>query len=166
MTDATSRATTKLLLRAVTLDDLPTVMAIETDPRTNEHRPGGPPSTEDVKEHLRAFVQVWEDHGVGYWVAEHEDEAVGLAGLRPLDFHGRSCWNLYYRFSPRVWGRGLATEAAREAVAVARAHEPVLPVVVRIRPSNKPAIGVAESAGLARRPDLDADRFFVLTDGW
>ncbi|MGI8576941.1 MAG: GNAT family N-acetyltransferase [Nocardioidaceae bacterium] len=167
MTDSTScRVTANLRLRAVTLDDLPIVMAIETDPKTNKHRPGGPPAPEDVKQHLRAFVQTWDEHGVGYWIAEHQGEAVGLAGLRPLGFRGRPCWNVYYRFSPTVWRRGFATEAAREALAVARTREPLLPVVARTRPSNQPAVRVAERAGLKRRPDLDADGFLVLCDGW
>lgn len=105
VTDSTRRrVTTNLRLRAVTLDDLPTVMAIERDPKTNKHRPGDPPTPEDVKERLRAVVQTWDEHGVGYWIAEHQGKAVGLAGLRRLGFRGRPCWNLYYRFSPRVWG--------------------------------------------------------------
>lgn len=162
----TSRVTTNLRLQAVTLDDLPAVLAIEADPATNKHRPGGPPSAEDVEEHVRAWVRMWGEHGVGYWVAEHRGEVVGLVGVRPLDFHGRSCWNLYYRFSPSVWGKGLATEAASEAVAVAKAQEPVLPVIARTRPSNAAAVRVAERVGLERRADLDTDGFVVLVHGW
>lgn len=166
MIDLTSRSTASLCLRAVTIDDLPAVIAIEADPETNKHRPGGPPSAKDIEKHLRAFVQTWDEHGVGYWIAKHEDGVVGLAGIRPLTFRGRPCWNLYYRFSPSVWGRGFAKEAAREAVAVARGREPVLPVIARTRPSNQPAIRVAQAAGLARRPDFDADGFLILCHGW
>lgn len=105
-----TRSTRRLRLRTVTPEDLPAVLAIETDPMTNQHRPGGPPSAEDVEKHLRIWVQVWREQHIGYWLAEDEQGAVGLAGLRPLTLHDRSCWNLYYRFSPRAWGHGLATE--------------------------------------------------------
>ncbi len=148
------------------MEDLLAVIAIEADPATNEHRPRGAPSVQEVAAHVRASVKTWQDSAVGYWVAEHAGEIVGIAGLRPLKFRNRSCWNLYYRFSPLVWGRGFATEAAAEAVALSQAHDPVLPVVARTRPSNVAALRVAERAGLRRREDLDGDGFVVLADGW
>ena len=158
--------TAGLRLRPVTYDDLPDVLALETCPRTNAHRPGGPPSVADVEEQLRSSLRTWSELGIGYAVVEHDGLPVGLSGLRPLELHGRSCWNLYYRFSPQVWGRGVATWAAREALRVARGREPALPVVARTRPANLPAVRVAERAGLQRRPDLDVDGFLVLVSYW
>ena len=111
-------------------------------------------------------LRTWTELGVGYAVVEHDGRPVGLCGLRPLELHGRSCWNLYYRFSPAAWGRGFATTAAREAVALARGRTPTLPVLARTRPANTAAVRVAERAGLLRRPDLDADGFVVLACDW
>lgn len=166
MNDSVNRLTANLRLRAVTLDDLPSVAEIETHPETNKHRPGGPPSVEEVREHLRDVVDTWNEYGIGYWLAENEGRPVGLAGLRPFDFRGRRCWNLYYRFLPSVWGHGFATEAAREAVEVAQSRQPLLPVIARTRPANEPAVRVAKKAGLHRRTDLDRDGFVVLCRGW
>ncbi|MGZ4246413.1 MAG: GNAT family N-acetyltransferase [Solirubrobacteraceae bacterium] len=47
--------------------------------------------------------------------------------------------NLYYRFAPELQGRGLAAEATRGAIAVARELRPEWPVVARTRPENEPA---------------------------
>ena len=163
---AADRAVGGLRLRALTAAALPAVLALETDPATSQHRPGGPPSQAEVAAQLDGWVRTWREHGTGYWLAELDGRPVGLAGLRPLTLQGRACWNLYYRFSPAVWGRGLATTAAREAVALARSRTPALPVVARTRPANDAAVRVAERAGLLRRPDLDAEGFLVLACDW
>ena len=102
----------------------------------------------------------------GCGVLQMNGQPTAHGRLASLTFRHRSCWNLCYRFSPRAWGRGLATEAAREAVAVAHALQPVLPVVARTRPSSIAAIKVAIRAGLDRRADLDTDGFAVLASDW
>lgn len=62
--------------------------------------------------------------GLGYWAVEFDGKVVGVAGVRPLVFRERECWNLYYWFAPDGWGKGLAAEAAGEAAAVAEAQRP------------------------------------------
>jgi len=65
-------------------------------------------------------------------------------------------FNLLYRLSPRVWGRGVATEAATELVLKATAHELRLPVVARMRPQNRASAAVALGAGLQRAAQWDS----------
>jgi RimJ/RimL family protein N-acetyltransferase len=166
VTTVEDRTTSRLYLRRVTLDDLPAIVAIESDPATNEHRPGGARTPEDSERTVREFVQGWQEHGVGYWAVEFEGRLVGVVGVRPMEFRGLDSWNLYFRFSPAVWGKGLAVEASREAVAVAKALQTSWPVVARVRPTNKAALRVAERSGLTRRPDLDGDGFAVLARNW
>lgn len=166
MIEIEKRRTARLLLRRITSADAPAIVAIQSDPRTNTHRPGGAPSRAESEEVVDGFIRCWRERGIGYWVVEFAGEVVGVAGVRPFDFRGRECWNLYYRFAPSMWGQGLAVEAAREAVAVAEAQRPGRPVVARTRPSNLPALQVAKNTGLIRRPDLDADDFAVLARGW
>jgi RimJ/RimL family protein N-acetyltransferase len=67
--------------------------------------------------------------------------------------------NLYYRFRPEAWGRGLATALAQRAVAFAgvvlgRRED----VFARVRPDNRPSIRVLERAGFVctgRTQDVD-----------
>jgi [ribosomal protein S5]-alanine N-acetyltransferase len=164
--DLTSRATTRLRLRRITAGDLPTLIAIHTDPATNFYRPGGPPTPEWSRQMVEALIAAWDDQGIGYWSIEFEGQLIGVAGIEPLEFEGRSCWNLYYRLTPTAWGKGLASEAAREAVEVAAAVHADWPVVARTRPENLPSARVAEGAGLERRPDLDGGGFIVFARGW
>ena len=166
MSDPAQRLTDRLLLRRVTLADLPAILRIHLDPLTNQHRPGGAPSQLEAERDIEGFIGTWQEYGVGYWVAELEGEVVGVAGIRPFLFCGRDSWNLYYRFAPSAWGKGLATEAACEAVTVARELLPARPVVARTRPKNLSAARVAESAGLQRRAELDADEFIIYACGW
>lgn len=111
-------------------------------------------------------VRAWDEDCVGYWAAEHKGEFVGVSGLRRLSHAGRDCWNLYYRFRPDVWGRGLATEAACEAMAFAREQVVAMPVIARTRSQNEAAKRVAARCGMKRRADLDADGFEVFVVDW
>lgn len=69
--------------------------------------------------------------------------------------------NLYYRFSPKAWGHGYATELACVAVKMAHEYIPDLSVVARVRPSNKPSLRVAEKNGLQHCRELDSDEHMV-----
>jgi RimJ/RimL family protein N-acetyltransferase/adenylate kinase family enzyme len=153
------RRTARLRLRRVTEADIPAVVAISTDPRTNRHRPDGTPTPDQAAAIARSFIRGWEVNGIGYWLVEYEARNVGVAGITPITLGDVDCWNLYYRFSPEVQGRGLAAEATGEAIAVARGLTPEWPVVARTRPDNEPAIRLALAIGLVRRPDLDGDGY-------
>lgn len=160
------RTTARLCLRRPVLDDLSSVVAIDSDPRTNLYRPGGAPSAEHSAQTFREFLRTWDAYGVGYWVVELGDQVIGMAGVEFQCFSNRSCWNLYYRLSPDVWGKGIALEAATEAVAIAFETEPAWPVVARTRPSNYASARVAMKVGLQRRPELDVNGFEVFARGW
>jgi ribosomal-protein-alanine N-acetyltransferase len=161
-----NRTTARLRLHRMSLNHLEAVVTIDSDPRTNQHRPSGAPTPTQSETKVREWIRGWEDDGLRYWAVEYEQLVVGVVGIRYLMFRGTNCWNLYYRFSPDAWGKGFASEASREAVAVAEALEPGRPLVVRTRPANDPAVRVAESVGFHRRPALDSEGFIVLVRGW
>lgn len=150
-------ATERLRLRRVTRADVAALVAISTDPRTNEHRPQGAPSRAQSEEIIAGFMSDWEQHGVGYWVVEYLGEVVGVAGVRSSILCGRECWNLYYRFSPHAWGKGLAAEAASAAIAVARECDATRPILARTRPDNLAAARLAQRIGMTRRAEWDGD---------
>ncbi len=143
----------------MTETDLASVVALSTDPRTHRHSPTGTPTRDEAEDFSRRFIEDWDRDGLGYWVVEYEGRDVGLAGVKASTLGGRPCWNMYFRFTPAVHGRGLAAEATREALAAARAHTAEWPVVVRTRPGNDDAARLALAIGLVRRPELDADGF-------
>ena len=44
---------------------------------------------------------------MGYWAVELGGQVIGILGVRPLAFRERECWNLYDRFAPEAWGKGV-----------------------------------------------------------
>ncbi len=104
MMDVEERWTPRLHLRRLTRADMPVMVSIRADPRTNAHRPGGPPSVADSTRTVEEFLHGWHEYGLGYWAVEQGRAIVGVSGVRPTVFRDRPCWNLYYRFTPAVWG--------------------------------------------------------------
>jgi ribosomal-protein-alanine N-acetyltransferase len=153
--------TERLRLRKVSAGDVPGVVTLSCDPRVNEQSPSGPPTIEQAEATARGFVEDWQRDGLGYWIVEHGGQMVGVAGVRRAEFDGSEYWNLYYRFSPLVWGQGLAAEAARTAITVARQYAPGRPVLARTRPSNLPAARLALAVGMCRDPTLDSNGFIT-----
>src|SRR5262249_46909557 len=99
----------------------------------------------------------WQDTGFGYWCAREAGQSpvVGYCGVKAMSAHGQPVLNLIYRFSPGVWSRGYATEAAIAAVAWAGQHQPDSTILARVRPANKASQNVALKAGLRRDPAMD-----------
>ncbi|GAA1947368.1 GNAT family N-acetyltransferase [Amycolatopsis minnesotensis] len=159
---AYERTTARLRLRRAERTDLDAFHALEIAIRREEEPPRDPPSRETSAKYLNAFVEVWEAGELGYWTMLHEGRIAGFGGIRLITGDHGPHWNLYYRIDPALHGRGLATEMAREALALAAEIRPQWPVMVETRPGNAAAITVAERAGLTRRPYADGDPYVVL----
>lgn len=161
--------TDRLVLRPPSVGDEKAIFAIHADPETNRHNPGGPmKDLAEAGECLAQWINDWSVHGIGYWcvATANNPEIIGVSGVRVTEWAGRNVLNLYYRFAPETWGKGYATEAAKEAVKAARILMPALPVVARTRPTNLSSMRVAERVGLIRRPDLDTTEHVVYVIGW
>jgi [ribosomal protein S5]-alanine N-acetyltransferase len=155
--------TERLRLRAPTLADMSRLEALSTDPRVNRHSPSGPPTVQQSRAAVRESITAWHRDGIGHWVVEYDGRLAGVTGVRPIELSGDRYWNVYYRFAPETWGKGIASEAVRAALAAARGHLPGRRFVVRTRPSNEAAITLAQAVGLTRSPQLDADGFVTFT---
>lgn len=149
-------ATERLVLRRPHGADVGEVHRIHADPATNHFNPAGPNADlEQSREQLQAWLDHWTGYGFGYWAVEFHGSVIGFSGLRHAEWRGRPILNLYYRFGPESWGRGLASEAAKHAVAMGVEHFPRLPIVARTKRLNVASQRTAIAAGLTRRPDLD-----------
>ena len=144
-------------VRPPTADDLDAVHRIHGDPRTNRHNPAGPDA--DVaasRARLEDWLAHWDEHGFGYGAVEDADGVViGFSGVRTEVWLGRPVLNLYYRFTPEVWGRGIASAVAAHAIAHAAAHSPDRPVLAYTTEDNTASQRTALAAGLVRRHDLE-----------
>jgi RimJ/RimL family protein N-acetyltransferase len=152
--------TERLRLRRPEPADLADVHRLHADPRVWLHSPTGAHRHVAESERMLArWIDHWDEHGYGYWLAEHAGRMIGVGGLMLLPgwLDGADVLNVYYRFEPEAWGRGFAGEL----VAAALAAGPTLPAIARVRPTNTPSARVAERAGFERRPDLDDGGFEV-----
>ncbi|TQS43152.1 GNAT family N-acetyltransferase [Cryptosporangium phraense] len=96
----------------------------------------------------------WAHDGLGMWVARTPGgELVGIGGCF---VRYDVAWNLGYRLRPAFWGRGLAQEIVREAVAAAAELRPDLPMTAYLLEGNLRSQRATERAGLRpvwRGPD-------------
>ena len=166
--------TARLALRHPVASDLEAVLRIHQIPEAVAHNPSD--AIEDragAGRLLQRWIDHWRRNAFGYWaVSWRGDPSVfGFCGIKVMSLHDRPVANLFYRFDPCVWGRGVASEAASVVVEWALARSPALPVIARVRPDNVASARVAIKAGLSRVEGLDTlgedglDQIFV-SPGW
>ncbi|MFI6587593.1 GNAT family N-acetyltransferase [Embleya sp. NPDC050493] len=156
--------TARLVLTRPHPEDAAAVFAVHGDPETNRYNPHGPMrSAEEGVAFLTSMIEDWERDGIGYCaVAPRADPAgvFGFAGTqltRRLRPDGIPVFNLYYRFAPIAWGRGLAREAVDATLDLARGTLPTMPIVAVIDAANVPSLTLARRVGF-RASDAFVDR--------
>src|SRR5262245_6125028 len=117
--------TDRLLLRRWRPEDQVPFAALNADPCVMEHFPAVLSRAEsDV---IQARIEKhFEDRGFGLWAVELPGEAefVGFVGLCVPRFeaHFTPCVEIGWRLAADHWGRGIATEGARAALAFGFEH--------------------------------------------
>ena len=126
------------------------MIELHTDPRTTRFE-SDPPDAEQVDLLIDSWLMHWTEHGFGYCAVSTRTSpiVVGLAGIRFRELLGEVVLNLAYRFSPDVWGRGYAAEAARAMVDWRARTLPRLPLVASVKVANERSCRVAERIGFA-----------------
>lgn len=109
--------TPRLILRRFTFDDAPLVLKLNNDPDVLKYLHEPMLTTQDeAREVISKIIMPQYDHNLGRWAMITKDEKafIGWCGLkyRPeLDEI-----DLGYRLIKNAWGKGFATEAARETL--------------------------------------------------
>jgi RimJ/RimL family protein N-acetyltransferase len=108
----------------------------------------------EAQDLVARWIAHWASFGVGYWCVRQRRRSgvVGYCGTKVVMLRGHEELKLMYRFSPEVWGRGIATEAAGAVVAWADAHQPDRRVIARIAAANLASQHVASKVGLLLDP--------------
>ncbi len=139
--------TTRLRLRPLGLEDADALSSVYLHPLVA--RWIGPHSREDVVREIEQQQEHQTSLGWSFWAVEELDTGslIGDCGLQPLEHRGPEV-ELGYDFHPRVWGRGLATEAARAVMTQAFIVFGIERVVAVVKPDNAASQRVLEKAGL------------------
>lgn len=155
--------TPRLLLRPWRDDDLPSLTALNADPRVMEYFPAPltPAESSAMLERLRAH---FDRHGFGMWAVEEQAPAgasglVGLVGLAVCNFeaHFTPCVEVGWRLLPESWGRGYATEAAAAALDFGFVTLSLSEIVAFTAVRNLRSRAVMERLGMSRSPEDDFD---------
>ncbi len=153
-----SLRTERLLLRRWRPDDLDPFAELNADPEVMELFPGTLTRAE-TEAVIEKAEEVHEELGFGPWAVEEltSGELVGSVGILPLTFESNFSPGLEigWRLVRRCWGRGYASEAAREALADGFRHSEVPEIVAFTAAKNERSMAVMERIGMRRDPDED-----------
>jgi [ribosomal protein S5]-alanine N-acetyltransferase len=150
--------TERLILRQFADADTARLFEIYGDPRTNLHNPHGPMTNRAAIEKSVQWRAHWQQHGFGQWaiaLQDSPDHVLGFGGVSRRNYGEVERLNLGYRFAPAAWGKGYATEMARQAVRVAFDALTESSVWALVRRTNTASIHVAEKLGMRAVGELD-----------
>ena len=145
--------TPRLSLRPIGPADLDDWLAMDLDPRVARFIWGEPPDAARHRKALeRRLAGGWPETG-GVWAVEEKAVPgfLGWCGLFPLEETGLI--EIGYRYLPKAWGRGIATEAAARVLDQGFRGFAFDPIVAVSHPGNRASHRVLEKVGLARQAD-------------
>lgn len=128
--------TGRMILRPVSFDDLPDLVALKSDPLVSAIMLGGVRTPLQTAEELAEDIIFWGAHGVGTWAARHAETGafLGYVGLhRRPDGRGIA---LRFAFVPAAQGRGYASEAAGAALRFGHEQGKLRRIIALARETN------------------------------
>jgi ribosomal-protein-alanine N-acetyltransferase len=166
-----TRNSERLTLRPFVEADAVPLQRIMGQPDMLQYFPNSnPPEIDRVERLINYQLEHWEQYGYGWWAIEFVEEKetrpfIGWAGLQYLPDTDEV--EVAYMLGRDYWGRGLATEVAREALEYGfeqlKEHE----IVGIVHPENIASIRVIEKLGMSfdiRKPYFGMDCFrYALT---
>lgn len=108
---------TRLIFREFTLQDAPLIYELNNAPGVTKYVHEPPTTRENVQDILANIIlPQYEKYQHGRWALHLKDnlEFIGWCGLKRVP--ERNFPDLGYRFLPKYWGKGFATEAAKRTV--------------------------------------------------
>ena len=148
----TSIETPRLLLRPLSPDDLEWLVALRGNADVMRYiGSDGAVPREKTVQRLERYLHCWSEHGLGmfgirYREAGDAGDAVGWAGLQPLEQSGEI--EVGYAFGKSEWGRGLATESAKAVIAWGFRERGLDRIVAVASPENTASRKVMDKLGM------------------
>jgi ribosomal-protein-alanine N-acetyltransferase len=151
--------TSRLILRPFTLDDAEAYFPLVSDPQILRYTGETPAADVDTAREilrlrpLRDYAEcTFGRHAV---IEKSSGELVGFSGLKRLPELDEV--DVGYRFLPRCWGLGYATESAREAMRYGREDLGLARVVGLVERDNAASAHVLKKLGLKYERSLQVD---------
>lgn len=143
--------TNRLILRRFIMDDLDALYALYSDPDVRRYFPEGTLTYAETREELEWFL-----HGhprfpqLGLWatILKETGQFIGRCGLLPWTIDGQREVEVAYLLDKKVWGQGLATEAAQAIAHYAFEQLRYRRLICLIDQENAASLRVATKIGM------------------
>lgn len=159
--------TERLILREWIDADIEPFVELCADPEVMEHFPA-PLTRDETVDMVSAIRQRFADNGFGLWAVECEGRFAGYVGLNltgpAFTTSFAPCHEVGWRLAKWAWGRGYASEAAREALRLGFTSFNLDTIYSWTTRLNHRSEAVMRRIGMQRREDLDFDH--PGTPGW
>ena len=141
--------TPRLLLTRFAAEDAGDLVAMHRNPRVAEALGRLPPDAGAHAAAAQALAAHWDEHGFGWWTVREPATGrfIGRGGLRFLTLGAKREIEAGFGLIPEFWGRGLATELVRVAVAQGIVRLGTDEIVGITLPANAASRRVMEKAG-------------------
>jgi len=150
----TAVETARLLLRPLTLDDIPAYAAVRDEASVRAWlRSPDEPAAALAERTIRLFMEEWATRGYGPWavIDRADGSLVGHHGLRFMPDFGET--EVLYALAERVRGRGYAVEAGQAAIAYGFGTVGLDRIMAIALHDNAASRAVMERLGLTYRRD-------------
>jgi RimJ/RimL family protein N-acetyltransferase len=146
----------RLQLRPMSMNDTNNLLKIFSDLEAMRFYPGTK-NRRQTEDWIGWNLESYSRHGYGLWVAELKQtgEFAGQCGLVAQDIEGVPEVEIGYLFLRKLWGRGLATEAARACRDYASNELALKRLISLIHPGNLPSRRVAEKVGMTLEREVE-----------
>ena len=150
--------TERLVLRGWDDDDVGPFAAMCADEAVMRFFPSTMTFEESAQFVKREQVRM-STNDFGLWVLDIDGQFGGYVGLAQVSFQTTftPCIEIGWRLPQWAWGRGYASEAAREALRIGFAEHGFDTIYSFTTAMNAPSEGVMKRIGMERRVELDFD---------
>jgi RimJ/RimL family protein N-acetyltransferase len=148
--------TERLQLREWTPEDAEALLALVSDAEVMRFIGDGSVLERTTSDALLARIErEWVERGFGLWAVEEHGSLLGFCGLSVPMFLPEvlPAVEVGWRLSRAVWGRGIATEVARAAMAFGFERCGMAEIVSIVDPRNERSLRVCEKLGMTPRAD-------------
>tara|TARA_B110001452_G_C15124742_1_gene391997 strand:+ start:78 stop:620 length:543 start_codon:yes stop_codon:yes gene_type:complete len=154
--------TERLILREVTASDIEGMFALDSNPEVHKYLGNKPISNKNQALSAIEFLQQqYQERGIARWAVIHKEtnEFMGWSGLKyltePEAVNGKfNIYELGYRFIPKFWGNGYATESAKAFVTYAFEKMQLKSIYAIADATNKSSLRVLEKVGFKITSDF------------
>lgn len=141
--------TQRLLHRKFTLDDLPKLIELRSDPEVNKYLGGTRlQNPEAIAKRIQVYIDCYDKFGFGVtaMIWKESGEIIGWSGLMPLEETGEI--EVGYGMSKEFWGKGIGLETALAWLDYGFNRAGLEKIVAIAQPENAGSRRIMEKCGM------------------